>query len=302
MAGPNYVAAPLKAITREMIVEIARRTVSYGPLKEATYVGLGALEFVDFRLAYERLGIETLISIEENHPLERLEFNRPYDGIRIMQGTTNNKLPEIEELKSSRCVIWLDYTSRLRQSEQRDLAYLASVLAPGSALFVCLNRVASERDLDVVRSEFGDYVDESLPKTSYIGPNLADRQREVAERVVRKHLATRVDLASVELVIDVRYADSAKMQVLGWVFGPVGADVSADCRLAELDFTTIARDGAPLDLAWPSLTLPEWNALSKQLPATLDSMVPPHKWVGEEHIQRFLTLHRWGRPMAAANA
>ena len=302
MAGPNYVAAPLKAITREMIVEVVRRTMFYGPLREATYIGLGALEFVDFRLAYERLGIETLISIEENHPLERLEFNSPFDSIRILHGPTNNRLPEIEALKSSRCIVWLDYTSRLRQSEQRDLAYLASVLTPGSVLFVCMNRASSERDIDTIKQEFGDYFDETLARKSYIGPYLADRQREVAERIVRKHLATRSDPPNAELVVDVRYADSAKMQVLGWVFAPAGTDVVADCRLGELDFTTIAREGRALDLAWPSLTLPEWNALSRQLPGTIDTMTPPHKWVDQESIQRFLAVHRWGRPTAAANA
>lgn len=301
MAGPNYATAPLKAITREMIVEITRRVVHYGPLRDMTYVGLGALEFVDFRLAYERLGIERLVSIEEAHPLERLEFNRPYDSIRILQGSTNNRLPEIPELKSSRCVVWLDYMSRLRQPEQRDLAYLASVLMPGSALFVCVNRTASANDFDVIREELGDYFDENLRKASYVGPSFADQQRSVAERVLRKHVSTRDDPPHIERVIDVRYADTGKMQLLGWIFGPAGADIVADCRLGELDFTTAARGDTPLELAWPSLTGSEWDALTRQLPASSDTLTAPHKWIDQEHLDRFLAVHRWGRP-AQANA
>lgn len=299
MAVPNYATAPLKAITREMIVEITRRLVHYGPLRDATYIGLGALEFVDFRLAYERLGIENFISIEEAHPVERLEFNRPYDSIRILHGNTNNRLPEIEELKTTRCVVWMDYTTRLRQAEHRDLAYLASVMIPGSALFVCANRGSSEKEFDAIKVEMGDYYDENLRKSSYIGPAFADQQRIVADRILRKHLATRGDAPSIERVIDVRYADSAKMQLLGWVFGPTDGDIVADCRLGELDFTAAARGDQPLDLAWPNLTAPEWDALSHQLPATIDTLAAPHKWIDSEHLKRFLTVRRWGRPTAA---
>lgn len=302
MAGPNYAIAPLKAITREMIVEISRRLIHYGHLREMTYVGLGALEFVDFRLAYERLGIESFVSIEGNHALERLEFNRPYDSIRILQGTTNNRLPEIPELKTSRCVVWLDYTSRLRQTEHRDLAYLASVMTPGSALFVCVNRTASATDLDAIRHEFGDYYDETLRKSAYLGPAFANQQRIVADRIIRKHLATRDAPPSVERVLDVRYADSSKMQLLGWVFGPNGSDVVEDCRLRELDFTEPARDGQPLELAWPSITGPEWDALTHQLPASIESLKPPHKFIDREHLERFLAVNRWGRPAQQANA
>ncbi|MCE0507435.1 hypothetical protein LVJ59_00135 [Microbacterium sp. KKR3/1] len=299
MAGPNYATAPLKAITREMLVEVTRRLVRYGPLRDMTYVGLGALEFVDFRLVYERLGIENLVSIEGSHPLGRLEFNRPYDSIRILQGTTNIRLPEIEELKSSRCVVWLDYTSRLRQSEHRDLAYLASVLAPGSALFVCVNRNAPEKEFEEIRQEFGDYFDENLRKVSYVGPGLADQQRIVADRIIRKHIATRESPPAIERVLDVRYADSGKMQLLGWIFGPQGSDIAADCRLGELDFTATARADQSLELAWPSLTAPEWDALTHQLPASIDTIQPPHKFIERSHVERFLAVHRWGRPSAA---
>ncbi|NHT17426.1 O-methyltransferase [Cellulomonas sp. IC4_254] len=301
MAGPNYLTAPLKSITREMIVEISRRLIRYGALRDVTYVGLGSLEFVDHRMAYERLGIERLISIEAEHSLERLEFNRPYSQIEILPGTTNTRLPEIEELRTSRCVVWLDYTTRIRQQEQRDISYLANVLRPGSALFVCANRHASEADFARVQEEQGDYFDSGLRKIDYLGPNFADRQVHVADSIVRRRVSARADQVSATSVLDVRYADSAKMQLLGWIFAPTGEDAVAECRLEELDFTSPARSGEPLDLAWPTLTAPEWAALSRQMPADATTLVPPHKWVDRVHIERFIGVHRWGRP-AAANA
>lgn len=296
---PNYLAAPLKAITREMVVELSRRLVKYGALRELTYVGLGELDFVDFKLMYDRLGVQRMYSIEASHSLQRLEYNRPYDQIRILAGTTNDVLKDVVELDDKPCIVWLDYTSRLRTPEHADLAYLASKLVPGSALFVTVNCHVSERDespLTVIERDFGDYFDSNLRKVKYLGEGMGNIQLAVAEKVLSRHLANRQFPPVLQRVLDVRYKDSARMQVMGWIFGPPGTDVALDCRLGELDFCSAATAGVPVKLAWPDLTTREWAHLSRQMPVDdVAQLAPPHAQVKPTAMEQFLNIHRYWR-------
>lgn len=296
MAGPNYLTAPLKAITREMIAELSRRTVSFGPLSEMTYVGLGSLEFVDFELFYRRLGIMNMISIESNYSVARLEFNRPFDGIRIIHGHTNLRLPEIGELKESRCIVWLDFTARINASVRRDISYLASVLPQGSALFISLNMDVRERDIESVMTDLGDYFNPDRAQSDYLGAVFGDRQREIAERIVRESISGRNDSVHSQLVLDVRYADSSKMQVLGWILSERDVDIFDRCRLSELDFSLAAKEGRSVRLGWPKITSTEWIALTKNLLPTQNDSSSPFPWIDQATINHFVNIHRWGSP------
>lgn len=296
---PNYLAAPLKAITREMVVELSRRLVRYGQLKKLTYVGLGELDFVDFKMMYDRLGVERMYSIESEHSLERLQYNRPFDQIEILAGTTNDVLKDIVELESQSCIVWLDYTSRLRKSEHVDIAYLASKLLPGSALFVTVNCHVSAIDdsaLETIEQDFGDYFDPNLRKKDYHSHGMGDIQLEVAEKIIHRNLSFRQNPPAIERVLDVRYQDSARMQVMGWIFGMPGDEIAKECRLEELDFYAMTCSRESVKLSWPELTTREWAALSRQMPVDdVAGLVPPHSHLKPTALRNFVNVHRYSR-------
>jgi hypothetical protein len=295
VTSPDYRAAPLKAATRRMVVETSRRLVAYGALRDVVYVGLGAKEYVDFEMMFEALGVRQMVSIESSIPRERLEYNRPYHQIQVEVGTTNNCLPHISQLTEQPSIVWLDFTSTLNQDVYTDLAYLGAAVCPGSAIFVTLNAHFSDRWSDEqIRSCFGDQFDPTLRPLDYAGNKLGDRQRDAAEAVLRKAVRPRTDAPELERVLDVRYKDSSRMQVIGWFVSPAGTHPSVDCRLGELEFTPSARAGEALSIAMPELTSKEWSFLSHQLPVEQPAdLRAPHEHVSMTAIKTFYESERY---------
>lgn len=295
MTAPDYRAAPLKAATRRMVVETSRRLVAYGALRDVIYVGLGAKEYVDFEMMFEALGVRQMVSIESNVPRERLEYNRPYHQIQVEVGTTNNCLPSIAQLTEQPSIVWLDFTSTLNQNVFTDLAYLGATVRPGSAIFVTLNAHFTESWPDgQLQSCFGDHFDSTLRPMDYAGNKLGDRQRDASEAVLRRALRPRPDAPELERVLDVRYKDSSRMQVIGWFVAPAGTRPSVDCRLGELEFTPTARAGEALSISTPELTWKEWAFLSHQLPVEQPAdLTPPHQHVSAAAIRTFFESERY---------
>ena len=294
---PDYKAAPLKGIARHMIAEIARRLVAYGDLSDITYVGLGGLEFVDFSVMYDSLGTERMYSIESTESRLRIDFNRPFNKIVNLEGTTTDRLPEIDDLGTSRSVVWLDYVDTMTLNAQKDLAYLAGKVLPGSAIFVSFNSYFTEgTDLDKVEEGFGDYWDDTWRRRDFLGWNGADRQRDVAEVVMGRAIGSRLDEGALVRILDLRYKDSAKMQVVGWLVTDQPDEVDDKLRLLELPFTTAARANDPLEIRWPDLTVMEWNELHRQMPNDdPTSLIKPHSDISDRTLLDFAEVHRFAR-------
>ena len=72
-----------------MAVDAMRRLSSFRPLPAYRYVGLGGYEFVDFDLVHRALGVNRMTSIESAVDEKRLKFNRPFPGIDLKVGTSN---------------------------------------------------------------------------------------------------------------------------------------------------------------------------------------------------------------------
>jgi hypothetical protein len=309
---PNYRNAPLKGATREMILELCRRLVAFGSLRELTYVGMGGLDFSDFVVAYQKLGTERMFSIEAGESVSRLSFNRPYDFIEIIPGQTNDVLRDIEDIEDRRCVVWLDYQSRLTANERQDIEYLASSLAPGSAFFVTVNaytsvnmsqpaaaqEIAIEKEMGRLRRDLGDHFDEARGWKDYLKDGLGDVQREAGVRTVARTMLGRPGQRA-DLVMDVRYRDFAQMQVLGWVVSDQQVDIADICHLSDLEYTWQARDGVPLSLRWPDITTREWEHLSREALSSPPSSLP-HAEIDLPTLAAFQALYRY-RPLGASS-
>lgn len=300
MAGrPNYRTAPLKAISRHMIVEICRRLHVFGDLRDYLYVGLGGLEFIDFELFHQTLGVETMYSIEQNEHRARLEFNRPYHKIRILHGRSTDVLTDIAELDTTKSIVWLDYTDALTKHVLADISYVSSKMRSGSALFVTMNCHFSDNawNLERVKDNFGDYFDSTLVKGRYLGAGLGDQQLVASEKAIQQALRLRGGNFKAEQSLDIRYKDTARMQVAGWIIRNQD-DHSRDnlCRLEELDFTSPARRGETLTLSWPELTSLEWDELARQLPVqNSNDLNAPHESISPETLEKFAAIYRFSR-------
>src|SRR5580658_2775376 len=108
-----YSQRPSKYIERLIIAEMLRRLEPHvGALEDYRYVGFGGLEFADFDLFHRSLGIKKMISIEKSmEKIERYLFNRPFDGISVLEGHAKQHLATLSWNELN--IVWLDYTDQL---------------------------------------------------------------------------------------------------------------------------------------------------------------------------------------------
>ena len=92
----NYSLRPSKCVQRGIVFEGLRLLSDAMELKNAVYIGLGSIWFTDFIIAHKALGIDDMISMEANEVgFRRAKFNKVYRSICVLEGSSNEKLPEI---------------------------------------------------------------------------------------------------------------------------------------------------------------------------------------------------------------
>lgn len=297
MAAINYQLRPSKAVQRHMIVDMCRRLTAMARLEDYQYVGFGALEFVDFQLVHRALNISDMISIEaEEKLIDRFLFNRPFKTIQVISGRSSDVLPDLSWDRLS--IVWLDYTGRLNDEVINDVSLLCGKLQPGSVLFVTLN-ARPETQIDKRRKTLAELVgEERIPANvtdeSLANWGLAQTQHTILTDLIIKALRDRQVSAEWRQVVDIHYADGAKMQTLGGIVVGPGINVGFDnCRFGELDFVRYAGQ-EPYLVRVPILTPKERRALEEQLPlADGDELKAP--WLPDRDAQDFLRLYRYMR-------
>src|SRR5947208_3271845 len=86
----NYALRPAKSIERKMLTEAFGCLASFGRVSAYRYVGFGSPFFSDFILFHRTLGINNMISIEQDvDHRERFAFNRPFSCIQLEYGSSN---------------------------------------------------------------------------------------------------------------------------------------------------------------------------------------------------------------------
>ncbi|MEV6501515.1 O-methyltransferase [Streptomyces prunicolor] len=297
MAAINYQLRPSKAVQRHMIVDVCRRLNVMARLEEYQYVGFGALEFVDFHLVHRALNISDMISIEADETsIDRYLFNRPFKTVQIVPGRSSVVLPELSWDRLS--IVWLDYTQRLNDEVINDVSLLCGKLQPGSALFVTLN-ARPESQIDQRRQALAGFVgEERIPANvsdeSLAVWGLAETQHTILTDVIIKGLRDRQISAEWRQVVNINYADGAKMQTFGGIVVGPGSSVGFEsCRFNELDFVRFSGE-EPYLVRVPMLTPKERRALEEQLPlASGDELKVP--WLPDRDAQDFLRLYRYMR-------
>lgn len=291
MADLDYGDRPSKAVSRRIMVETLRRLQAFEPLPSYSYVGFGAIQFLDFDLVHRHLGIKKMTSIEaDSSLLPRCHFNVPFKGINILEGTSTTVLPTLDW--GSKVIVFLDYTQKLRQEEMSDCENVALLIIPGSVLAVTLNcqpnSEVGQRRVDLEAAVGSQQVPLGVTDARLGGWGLGVVQREILTSVIQGALAARGDGSSWQQLLNIRYKDGASMQtIVGVVDHPDVHKKLEGCRFQEMDEV---RDGPDaLEIQIPMLTARERLALNAKLPSTVRSFAG----ISEAKVKAYASMYRW---------
>ncbi|MEU4247765.1 O-methyltransferase [Amycolatopsis sp. NPDC026612] len=293
MATMSYESRPSKTVVRRVFFESLRHLKVIAAFADYQYVGFGALEFIDFDMAHRSLGIESMVSIERDVHIERYEWNRPFNGIDILSGTSSDILPTLDWSRLS--IVWLDYTDTLNKEVIRDVEMLLRVLIPGSVLAVTVNAhpVHLGERVEALNSAIGpDRVPLRMTESRLGGWGMAEVQWEVLNSAISETMSSRGDGTNWNQILNLRYQDAAKMQM---IVGVVGSDDFREtldsCRFEEL--AELRREDDALVVNVPMLTRRERDWINQRLPAVgavADISLPGVK---VREIDDYKRIYRW---------
>ncbi len=295
----SYQLRPRKNVERKMLCEAFTRLNAVAALTSYRYVGMGAVEFRDFLLVHQRLGIDQMVNIEmEDDERERFKFNRPYSCIRLEWGKTTEVLHKLKW--TSRSIVWLDYTCKLNVECLRDISYLVGQLRSGSALVVTVNAHPfgdpKAAPLDLLEAEVGA---KRVPSGTKAGDltdwGVAKTYRSIVQREIEDALSARNGVLpkdrrlAYRQLFNFRYKDGARMLTVGGVLlDPKDALRVGSHGFDGLDFVR-AGDEA-FEIRVPLLTRREMALLDSRLPRGRRVSLA---WLGGTAIADYRAIYRY---------
>ncbi|MFD2114759.1 O-methyltransferase [Paenibacillus yanchengensis] len=106
-----------KAIDRSIFIEFLIKMNKYQPIDQYTYIGFGATHLEDFKQIHTILGLNKLISIEQDKSIHmRQLFNKPISCIDLRRCSSGEFIQSFDF--DENCIIWLDYVSPKQINEQ----------------------------------------------------------------------------------------------------------------------------------------------------------------------------------------
>lgn len=289
----QYEFRPAKAAQRRMIVDACRRLTAISALDQYQYVGFGGLEFIDFVEFHRGLGVPQMTSIErDTNMLHRLEFNKPYKGIRLLMGEARDELPQVDWTKLS--ITWLDYTDVLTTDILRDVDFVVRSSQPGSVVVVTVNGASTgvrlPDRLGNLRANLGDRVGDELTERDMAswGPTRVERSVLHATAHTASREAHGVPLRQ---LFNFHYADDAKMLTWGGIVTSSSVDRVIDsCRFEDLHFIRTGEDAFEINV--PVLTDREMTFLETEI-VDASAALPQIKGLHAKDIKAFADVYRW---------
>lgn len=273
----NFGVRQNKSIERNLVFEGLRAYLECLSIENAVYIGLGSAWFVDFEHAHRTLGIETMISIEnDDTTYERAKFNRPYRTVEIIHGTSHSVIPTLfdrADLNGRPWVVWLDYDRALDPDSRSDLIALANRAPTGTALLTTFSAHPKNygtdpgERLDQLLDLFGD----AFPIERHPGGRGLSNPRKL-QRVLSTSLLNDLDSTSRRAArpggfvhgFDIHYQDGAPMVTAGGFLPSQGDRQLTSSLMASEAWRCLPED--PINT--PPLTPKEIAALRSLLPAS----------------------------------
>jgi SAM-dependent methyltransferase len=294
MSAVSYESRPSKAVVRKIFFEALRHLKPIAAFSDYQYVGFGALEFMDFDLAHRSLGIERMISIERNiTDISRYEWNRPFNGIKVLPGRAGNVLPTLDWQQLS--VVWLDYTSTLTTEVIQDVESMARVLIPGSVLAVTVNAHPgrfNERVQALQEAVGPARVPLGVAESKLTGWGLGDVQWEILNASILATISDRLDGGRWKQLLNIHYQDSARMQMVVGIVSSVSFDRTVEmCRFDDLSELRTASEALVVHV--PLLTRREKDWINQRIPIEADGTSPSLPGIKSEDVEEYCRIYRW---------
>ncbi|NCC61643.1 MAG: hypothetical protein EOM12_12040 [Verrucomicrobiae bacterium] len=290
-----------------MLCDIFRRLSHFYKLTKYTYAGFGAIAFNDFIMFHKALGIKNMISFEaDNGILKRLEANRPYNTIAIVNKKSTEALPELAWKNPH--IIWLDYDDPLIPYMFSDAGIVANHAISGTALaitFQCnkapeaCNRSDDNNHNPLLSfaSKFGaNRVPEGIDEMDLSGWDYGKLGARMLKTEIESILASRnVRLSENEKITFTKicsfeYQDGAKMHTLVGMFVKEEDKSKFDeCDFGSLDF--LEKSSMPRIII-PKLTLKEIDSLERQLPLKAGERIK-YGHIPQGDASRFIEFYRY---------
>lgn len=263
----NYALRPSKQVERKLLIETFHRLgqANYN-IARYTYLGLGSVYFVDFVLLHKYLYIDDMICVEREKIPKRMEFNRPYQFIKIEMRQIAEVIPFLDATR--RYLVWLDYDSSLTPEILDDIDGFVQSLKLGSILVITVDaraQLPEEEDTPSL-SEDDRYAEvykfyrqhfEKYAGGPIQAADLGEKSfPELLARMIRAKIAEsmrgRPDCEFNQL-FNFLYADNAPMLTIGGLIERDGrADHLWDGCLKGLEYLT--RGEVPVEITVPPLT------------------------------------------------
>ncbi|WP_164133587.1 O-methyltransferase [Stenotrophomonas maltophilia] len=136
----DYLLRTNKHIERRIVFDVIASSRQKLGVIGGWYLGFGSMWFGDFRIAHRQLRIDDLVSIEHEDYAKRAEFNRPFAGVRVKSGSSEDVLPRISpEEWNSPVIAWLDYDGYLNSAVVSDVDLILDAAAVNSVVIITVN-------------------------------------------------------------------------------------------------------------------------------------------------------------------
>ena len=267
----NFGLRPSKSIQRQIVFGGIRLLLGHLDVREAVYVGLGSIWFVDFVMAHKILSINDMVSIEENDVgYLRARYNSPFATVDVRRGSSSEVLPGLcadTSVNARPWVLWLDYDRRFDEDASDDVRLIVENAPENSIMLTTFNAAevkygaANERP-DRLRELFEGVVPANLSKNQCKDDKM---QRTLADLAIKSMKAIAVEArrpGGFVPAFRIVYRDTAPMVTVGGVLPSESNRRRAESRIKESDW----RCRPEASITAPHLTIREAMALQSMLP------------------------------------
>lgn len=298
----NYSLRPSKSIQRKIVFDGLRALQSHLGLHQCFYIGFGSIWFTDFVMAHNILGIDDMISMEEDEiGYRRACFNSPYATVSIRRGSSLEILPKLcdERAVSGRpWVIWLDYDSRFNETSQEDTRTVIE-RAPDNTIFLITFNGSEgrygKRPKDRpkrLRQLFGDVVPYDLSIDKCKGVSMQESLADLAIDFMKSIASDSVRPGNFLPAFRLIYKDSAFMVTVGGLLPSSETAQNASAIVGMADWKCLPKE----PIIAPHLTLREAMTLQSRLPNSGGLSRDIVKSLGfdlkKEHIEVYAKYYR----------
>lgn len=295
----NYNVRTCKSIERKMILTVLTELFKDIPYEKRRYIGFGSTYFTDFKLFHKELHVNRMISFEsEPDILERVEFNKPYKCIEIVNGKSTDKLPFISWDENMTDFIWMDYDDELNYDMFNDVEIIFSKIQRGSVYLMTCNKRLKDYNKKSFDECFGELSPSDIKENDFTGENDSFLIRRMFINKISSTLQNRnysLDESQQLLfrpLFFFTYRDGAPMISFGgYIDLKLNAFSLAKYNLSNFEFIRENADRYTIDP--PVISFKEANLLNTYLPNPKENFEEDLKFIPKDDIKRYMKLYKF---------